>query len=194
MSAQRKEHRDRLVVLSFVSVLLVLIYGPAASWFIAADRFLYDRFASHVRSEPLNDAVIISISPAKKSNDEILSEYGRLVAAAQNQNVERIILAEPPALPADSELPGWTALLSGGPPVFVPAGHRFADVANGTGILTVEPDSDDVLRQSRLWHLQGGIMSPSLPLAIALAGKDFVADPRVSHADFAIYLDRKSVV
>jgi len=31
-------------------------------------------------------------------------------------------------------------------------------------------------------------MSPSLPLAIALAGKNFVADPRVSHADFAIYL------
>jgi len=188
LSAQRKEHRDRLVVLSFVSVLLVLIYGPAASWFIAADRFLYDQFASHVRNDPLNDAVIISINPAKKSDDEILAEYGKLVAAVESQNVERIILAEPPALSADSELPGWTALLSGGTPVFVPAGNRFADVANSTGILTVVPDSDEVLRQSRLWHLQGGIMSPSLPLAIALAGKNFVADPRVSHADFAIYL------
>ena len=188
MSAKRKEHRDRLVVLSFVSVLLVLIYGPAASWFIAADRFLYDQFASHVRSAPLEDAVIVSINPAKKSRDEILAEYGRLIEVIQNQGVERLILAEPPTMESADELPGWTALLSGNTPVFVPAGHRFAGVANGTGILALQPDSDNILRQSRLWHLQGGIMSPSLPLAIALASNDFIADPRVSHADFAIYL------
>ncbi len=124
----------------------------------------------------------------KRRTTEILAEYGKLIEVVQNQGVERIILAEPPTLGASDELPAWTALLSGKTPVFVPAGHRFADVANGTGILALEPDSDDVLRQSRLWHLQGGIMSPSLPLAIALAGKDFIADPRVSHADFAIYL------
>jgi len=188
LSAQKKEHRDRLVVLSFVSVLLVLIYGPAASWFIAADRFFYDQFATHVHSAALEDAVIISINPAKKSADEILAEYGRLIETVENQNVERIILAEPPAIGSTGELPGWAALLTGDTPVFVPSGHRFADVANGTGILDLHPDSDGILRQSRLWHLQGGIMSPSLPLAIALANKNFVADPRVSHADFAIYL------
>jgi serine/threonine-protein kinase len=188
LSEQKKEHRDRLVVLSFVSVLLVLIYGPAAPWFIAADRFLYDQFATHVRSAPLEDAVIISINPAKKTTDEILAEYGSIIETVRNQDIDRIILAEPPAMESADQLPGWTALLGGQTPVFVPAGHRFADVANGTGILALQPDNDGILRQSRLWHLQGGIMSPSLPLAIALASKDFVADPRVSHADFAIYL------
>lgn len=188
MSEKKKEHRDRLVVLSFVSILLVLIYGPAASWFIAADRFLFDQFAAHVRSAPLEDGVVISINPARKSPDEILAEYGRIIESVQNQGVERIIIPEPPVIEAAAELPGWTALLSGDTPVFVPAGHRFAGVANGNGILSLQPDPDGVLRQSRLWHLQGGIMSPSLPLAIALASKDFVADPRVSHADFAIYL------
>ncbi len=79
MSERKKEHRDRLVVLSFVSVLLVLIYGPAAPWFIAADRFFYDQFATHVRSAPLGDAVVISINPARKSSDEILAEYGRVI-------------------------------------------------------------------------------------------------------------------
>ncbi|MGI9265603.1 MAG: protein kinase domain-containing protein [Gammaproteobacteria bacterium] len=188
MSEKKKEHRDRLVVLSFVSILLVLIYGPAASWFIAADRFLFDQFAAHVRSAPLEDGVIISINPARKSPDEVLAEYGNIIESVQNQNVERIIIPEPPAIDATVELPGWSALLSGDTPVFVPAGHRFAGVANGNGILSLQPDADGVLRQSRLWNLQGGIMSPSLPLAIALASKDFVADPRVSHADFAIYL------
>jgi len=188
LSERKKEHRDRLVVLSFVSVLLVLIYGPGAPWFIAADRFLYDQFATHVRSAPLENAVIISINPARKSADDILAEYGEIVKTVNNQNVARIIIAEPPVFEASMELPGWTALLGGDTPVFVPSGHRFADVANGNGILALQPDADEVLRQSRLWHLQGGIMSPSLPLAIALASKDFVADPRISYADFEIYL------
>jgi tRNA A-37 threonylcarbamoyl transferase component Bud32 len=188
LSERKKEHRDRLVVLSFVSVLLVLIYGPAAPWFIAADRFFYDQFATHVRSAPLEDGVVISINPARKSSDEILAEYGRIIESVQNQSVERIIIPEPPVIDGADQLPGWAALLSGDTPVFVPAGHRFADIANGNGILSLQPDADGILRQSRLWHLQGGIMSPSLPLAIALDSKDFVADPRVSHADFAIYL------
>jgi hypothetical protein len=43
LDKQRKQQRDRLVVLSFVSVLLVLIYGPASPWFLGADRFLFDQ-------------------------------------------------------------------------------------------------------------------------------------------------------
>ncbi len=178
------------MVLSFISVLLVLIYGPAASWFASADHFFYDQFAAHVRNDPLEDAVIISINPAKKSADEVLAEYGKLLELVRNQEVKRIVLADPPAIPATAELPGWSALLSGRTPVFVPAGHPFAGIANGTGIFNLEPDADDVLRQSRLWHPQGGFMSPSLPLAIALANNNFVADPRVSRADFSIYLTR----
>lgn len=188
MSARKKEHRDRLVILTFVSVLLVLIYGPAAPWFVAADRFLFDQFASHVRGAPLANAMIISINPAKKTNDDILGDYGKLVEVIQNQNVGRLILAEPPLIGEAGQLPGWAALLEGDTPVFVPAGHRFADVADRTGILALNPDSDEILRQVRLWHLQGDIMSPTLPLAIALAGENFNSDPRVSHADFSIYL------
>jgi len=187
LSEQRKEHRDRLVILSFVSVLLVLIYGPLAPWFIAADRFLYDTFASNVRSPVLEDAIIVSIDPARKSADEVSGEYGRLIETLKKQGVARIVMAEPPAMQATDELPGWSALLSGGTPTFVPAGHRLADVANRTGVFFLQPDSDEVLRRSRLWHLQGGSMSPSLALAVALSSQDYTADPRVSHADFEIY-------
>ena len=88
MSERKKEHRDRLVVLSFVSVLLVLIYGPAAPWFVAADRFFYDQFATHVRSAPLEDAIIISINPARKSHAEVLAEYGQILETVQNQIFE----------------------------------------------------------------------------------------------------------
>ena len=43
LKPQQKQKRNRLIALSFVSVLLVLIYGPLAQWFVAADRVLYDR-------------------------------------------------------------------------------------------------------------------------------------------------------
>ena len=194
MSEQRKEHRDRLVVLSFVSVLLMLIYGPLAPWFISADRILYDTFASNVRTSALENALIISIDPARKSREEVFGEYGRLLETLQNQEVERIVLAEPPVMDATDELPGWAAMLSGGTAVFVPAGHRLADVANRTGVFVLQPDSDDVLRKSRLWHLQGGNMSPSLPLAVALSSNDYSADPRVSAADSEIYLSNYTPV
>jgi hypothetical protein len=188
LSEQRKEHRDRLVVLSFVSVLLVLIYGPLAPWFISADRFLYDTFASNLRASSLDNAVIVSINPARKSRDEVLAEYGRLLQTFQNQGVERVVMAEPPAMQATDELPGWAAMLSGGIPIFVPADHRLADVSSRSGVFQLQPDSDQVLRKSRLWRLQGGNMSPSLSLAVALSSHDYSADPRVSAADSEIYL------
>jgi len=188
LSEQRKEHRDRLVVLSFVSVLLVLIYGPLAPWFVAADRFFYDLFAANVRSSALEDGVIISINPARKSAAEIESEYGKLLETLEAQSVKRIVLAEPPSFNDTDELPSWSAMLGGELPIFVPNNHRLADVANRTGALNLQPDSDDVLRQSQLWHLQNGVMSPSLPLAVALASEDFSADARISVTDTAIYL------
>jgi serine/threonine-protein kinase len=194
LSDQRKEHRDRWVVLSFVSVLLVLIYGPAAPWFVAADRFLFDRFAANIRTAPLENAAIVSIDPARKSSEEVLAEYGRLIEALENQRVSRVVMANPPDIGPEDELPGWAAMLSATTPIFVPTGHRLADVANRTGTFAISPDSDDVLRQSRLWHLQNGNMSPSLPLAIALASPQFAADPRVSHADFVIYHSRYAPV
>ena len=194
MNKQRKQHRDRLVVLSFVSVLLLLIYGPSAPWFLGADRFLFDQFATHVRNTPLANGLIISINPAKKSTDEVIAEYGRVLKVIREQNAERIIISQAPALESAAELPGWAATLSSGTPVFVPADHRLADVATTTGILSLQSDPDDVLRQSRLWHLQGGVMSPSLPLSVALQDKDYAADPRISTTDIAIYLTNYSPV
>jgi eukaryotic-like serine/threonine-protein kinase len=184
---ERKEHRDRLVVLGFVSILLVLIYGPAAPWFIAADRFIYDQFASEVRGKALQDAVIVSINPARKTHEEVLSEYGRLLALFDTQRVKRIILADPPELDATEQMPGWSALLGGVTPIFVPADHRLAEITEKSGVVELRPDSDGVLRQSAMWHLQGGLMSPSLPLAVALAASDYSADPRISVADTTIY-------
>jgi serine/threonine-protein kinase len=194
LDKKRKQQRDRLVVLSFVSVLLVLIYGPASSWFLGADRFLFDQFATHVSNTPLNNAVIVSINPAKKSADELVAEYGRVLQVLKGHNARRIIIPQATPLEELAEFPGWAVTLSTGVPVFAPAEHRLADVATGSGILGLQPDSDDVLRESRLWHLQGGIMSPSLPLAVALHDQNHMADPRISTADAAIYLTNYSPI
>jgi len=168
-------------------MLLVLIYGPLAAWFIAADRFLYDIFASNVQSQPPENTLIVSIDPDRKSRDEILTEYGRLLETLQAHKVKRVVLAEPPAMTTDDALPGWSVMLSGQLPIIVPANHRLADVANRTGVFMLQPDNDDVLRRSRLWHLDGGSLRPSLALATALTSPDFAADPRVGHSDFEIY-------
>jgi len=187
LSEQRKAKRDRLVVLSFVGVLLVLIYGPLASWFIVADRALYDLIAPHIANPALENAAIVSIDPAKKSREEVIGEYGRLLQTFQNDGVARVVMADPPAFGSNEELPGWAAMLAGEMPIFVPTGHRLGDIARRTGVLEVQADDDDILRQSRLWHLRGGTMSPSLALAVALASPVYAADPRVSNTDFEIF-------
>jgi serine/threonine-protein kinase len=191
LEKKRKQHRDRLVVLSFISVLLVLVYGPASQWFLGADRFLFDQFATHLPNTPVQSGVIISINPAKKSTDEVIAEYGRILAVLREQPVTRIIISQAPPM---DELPGWAATLSSGVPVFAPADHRLADMVAKSGILDVTPDADGVLRQIRLWHLRGGIMTPSLPLSVALHDKDYVADSRISNADSAIYLTNYSPI
>ncbi len=191
MDKNRKHQRDRLVVLSFVSVLLVLVYGPASQWFLGADRFLFDQFATHAPNKPVQNGVIVSINPAKKSTDEVIAEYGRIIAVLKEQPITRIIISQAPPI---DELPGWAATLSAGVPVFAPADHRLADMAAKSGILEVTPDADEVLRQLRLWHLQGGIMTPSLPLSVALHGQNYVADSRISNADSAIYLTNYSPI
>ena len=188
MNRLRKERRDRLVALIFVSVLLMLIYGPAASWFVAADHFLFDQLASHTRNSGIQNALIVSINPAKKGGPALLDEYCDLIQRFKQQNVRRIVLANPPLLADDDELPAWAATLGTGVPVFVPSGNRFSGVATRTGIFELNPDGDDVLRRSEMWHLQGSVMSPSLPLAIALHDPEFAADPRISSTDVEMYL------
>jgi len=194
LDKQQKTRRDRLVVLSFVSVLLVLVFGPGAPWFVAADNFLYDQIATRIRNEPLDNSVIVSINPSDLSAAEIDAQFGQLLSVFNTYGVDRIILAQPPEMADSSEMPGWAALLSGGVPVFVPDGHRLADVATKTGILQLSPDDDGVLRRSRLWHLQGGTMSPSLPLAIALDSFDYASDPRISNAVVEVYLSNYATI
>lgn len=181
-------------MLGFVSVLLVLVFGPAAPWFVAADRVIYDQIASHVRTEPLGDATIVSINPSKKSRDEVIAEYGRLLERLSAAGAARVVMAEPPEFGAKESLPGWAGMLAGEMPVFVPMEHRLADIAKHTGVMNLRRDSDDVLRQTRLWHLQGGTMVPALPLAVALQSQEVAADPRVAYADVSIFFANYAAV
>ncbi len=101
--------------------------------------------------------------------------------------VGRIVLSEPPEIPAAADLPAWSALLAADTPVFVPERHRFAQVSGKSGVVQLTVDSDGVLRRSSLWHLNGGAMSPSLPLAIALRQSATATAPRMSGMDDAVY-------
>jgi tRNA A-37 threonylcarbamoyl transferase component Bud32 len=194
LDKERKERRDRLVALSFVSVLLLVIYGPAAPWFVAADRVLYDQMAGHVSNAPLENALIVTISDGKLDPEEILQQYGKVIQSFKYQGVKRIILADPPDIAENDELPGWAATLTAGAPVYVPTGHRLANLASNSGFLEITEDSDGVFRRSGLWKYQGGVMSPSLPLAVALDDPDADIDPRISGADDAIYLSNHAPI
>ncbi len=188
MEKYRKEQRDRLVALAFVSILLMLIYGPLASWFVAADRFVFDRFAGLIKSAPPANALIVSIDPKRRSESDVLRQYGALIQAAKQARARRIILASPPQISTEQDLPAWAATLSTGTPVYVPSDNRLADVASKSGTLRLQPDSDGVLRRLVLWNLDGGVMTPSLPLSIAFDNPEFANDPRMSAIDDSIYL------
>jgi CHASE2 domain-containing sensor protein len=77
-----QQKRNRIVALSFVSVLLLLMYGPLAQWFDSADRALYDQLAGGRPAKVLSNAYIVSINPKLKSNAEILRvRHARICAA-----------------------------------------------------------------------------------------------------------------
>ena len=194
MKTASTARRNRIVALTFVSVLLLLVYGPLAQWFIAADRLLYDQLAGRLPVEPLEHAYIVSINPQRHSDDELLALYGQVVDKLQRAGVARIVLSNPPDVPASASLPSWVALLAGNTPVFVPARHRFADVSGYSGFAGYQPDNDEVLRRSVIWHLNGGVLSPSLPLAIALASSSTATAPRLSGSDDAVFLSRYAEV
>ena len=187
MDKEKKERRDRLVVLGCVSVLLLLVYGPAADWFVAADRILYDQIAGHIGNEPLENGVIVSINPAKKVPAELADLYGRLVGRFIAMEAARIVIAQGPDLPPGGELPGWTTTL-GSVPVFVPRGHPLSAVATKSGFLTLPADNDGVLRRLPLWQFENGVMFPSLPLAVALYDQDAGTSSGISSDTDAVYL------
>jgi CHASE2 domain-containing sensor protein len=96
LDIRSNQKRNRLIALSFASVLLLLVYGPLAPWFLTADRFLYDTFASGLPNQPLDNAIIISIDPTRESNDTLLAEYGQVLSVLARSQARRIILPQPP--------------------------------------------------------------------------------------------------
>ena len=188
MDTGKNQKRNRLIALSFASVLLLLVYGPLATWFVVADRLVYDFLASKLPNEPLHSAMIISIDPSKRSHDEILDQYGKVLVALTRTQVRRVILSKPPPLEVDESLPGWAAVMSGDVPVYVPTDHRFADVSGKGGFVSINPDDDGILRRSDLWARTGAVMSPSLALAIAFDNEEIAASARMSNAEDAVYL------
>ena len=169
-------------------MLFLLVYGPLAQWFVTADRLLYDTFAGALPSKPLDNAIIVSIDPQRVGASEVLNQYGVVLQELQQREAGRIILAQPPEFPESAELPGWSAVLAGDVPVFVPARHRFADISPNDGFVEIATDNDGVLRRSVLWHRDGDVMSPSLPLAVAFFESTTATAPRMSGTDDAIYL------
>jgi serine/threonine-protein kinase len=182
------QKRNRLIALSFASVLLLLVYGPLAPWFLTADRFLYDTFASGLPNRPLDNAIIISIDPSRASHDKLLADYGQVLSVLSRSQARRIILPQPPELGADERLPGWSAALGGPVAVYVPNSHRLAELTTHTGFMEFVPDDDGVLRRTNLWQLNGAIMSPSLPLAVALDNENAPPSKRMSASDDTVYL------
>ena len=188
MDKGNKRKINRLIALGFASVLLILVYGPLAQWFITADRFIYDQIATHLPNKVLDNAVIVSINPAKVAPEDMLEQYGLVLERLRQADVRRIIMANPPEVATDDPLPGWAMTLASGIPVYVPTHHRFADLAANSGFVEVLPDSDDVLRRSELWQLNNGMKMPSLPLAIAFDSDDGRGGIQLSAAEDAIFL------
>lgn len=187
MDTQEQQKRNRIIALSFASLLLLVIYGPLAQWFVAADHVLYDQLAGGMPNKALENAYIATIDTNRSTHDEVLNQYGQVIQSLQASGVRRIILSNPPEIPATDELPGWSALLNTQIPVFVPTRHRFADVATRDGFIKFQPDNDNVLRRAELWQLNSGVMSPSLPLAIDFQSSETGAGNLLSSADDVIY-------
>jgi serine/threonine-protein kinase len=185
-----KEHRDRLIALGVVSLLLMAVYGPAARFFVAADHFLYDQLGSRIPSTGLTNGLIVSIDGEGREPGQVSDAYGELLAVMRTHKAARIVLPHPPPMDGASALPDWASQLSDGPPVYVPNRHPLAAKASRAGYLDIRPDNDGVLRRSNLWYLNDGVMSPSLPLAVALANSDNLPAASVARNDAAIYLTR----
>ncbi len=188
MDAAAQQKRNRFIALSFACVLLLLVYGPLAQWFAAADRMIYDQLAGGMPNQASENTYIASIDATRLSTPELIGRYGDVIAALQNSGAERIVLANPPPLSETEELPAWSALLAAPNVVFVPTRHRLAEIASGNGFVSVRADVDNVLRQSQLWHLNKGVMSPALPLAINFEATQTGSSGIISSADDQVFL------
>jgi serine/threonine-protein kinase len=162
-----QQKRNRIIALSFVSALLLLMFGPLSQWFVAADRALYDQLSGTLPKRVLSNAYIVNIDSQRMSSADVLLEYGAVIRTLQDNGVARIVLPNPPPIAASVQPPPWSGMLRSDVPVFVPTRHRLAETATHNGFVDVRPDRDGILRKSNLWQLNEGVMSPSLALAIA---------------------------
>jgi len=169
-------------------VLLLLVYGPLAQWFIAADRVLYDQLASHLRNKPLDSALIVSVDPSRTTATDVSATYGRILDVLSQAGVRRIVMTQPPEISDAEDLPGWAAAMNSSVPVYTPTRHRLANLATRDGFVSVTADGDGILRRAALWQLNDGVMSPSLPLAVAFDSEDASTHHRLSSAEDAIFL------
>jgi len=192
LTTAKKQKRNRLIALSFASVFLLLVYGPLAQWFIAADRLLYDQLAAHLPSQPLANGLIISIDPQKAEAPALADTYGAVVSTLSRSKVRRIVLIEPPELESDDNLPAWVLAATSAVPVYAPTRHRFADIASRDGFVEYAADNDGVLRRAALWQLNNGVKSPSLPLAIAFDDEHNNTATPLSGDESAIFTSRYS--
>ncbi len=188
MDTAKRQNRNRLIALAFASVLLLLMYGPLAHWFSAADRFLYDRFATHLPRTALDDTVIISIDPARLDGERLIDRYGEVIDKLRSAEVARLIMPNPPPVEADEAPPRWAQWVQGEIPVYVPARHPFAAYARRAGFFQIEADPDGVLRRFPLWHLDNGVKSPALPLAIAFDTLGNASAQELPSEENAVYL------
>ena len=188
MKTQEKQKRNRIITLAFVSVLMLLLYGPLSQWFAAADRVLYDQLASHLPNKPLENAFIVSIETKNADTDTVSATYGRIIEILSVAGARRIVMTEPPEIPDNRNLPGWAAAMNASVPVYVPTRHRLADLATRDGFIDIKTDSDGVLRKSGLWQLNDGVMAPSLPLAVAFDNDEASSHHRMSSEVGEIYL------
>ena len=188
MKSEQKQKRNRIVTLAFVSVLMLLVYGPLSQWFAAADRMLYDQLATHLPNKPLDNAFIVSIETRNADAETISATYGRIIEILSVAGASRIIMTEPPEIPDDRNLPGWAAAMNASVPVYVPTRHRLADLSTRDGFIDIKADPDGVLRRSELWQLNDGVMAPSLPLAVAFDNDEAGSHQRMSSDVNEIFL------
>ena len=164
------------------------------SWFVAADRMLYDLLAAHVPNDDPSDAVIVTIDPERKDAQALLDEYGTVVQTIQAQGAARIIIPSAPEMRPDEALPEWAETMAHSGPIYVQRRHPLAMRATKSGLVEANPDSDGVLRSSQLWRLLDGAMTPSLAMTVALANPQQINDPRLSNIDDTMFLTTSSPV
>ncbi len=178
-----------MIALACVSLLLIVVYGPAAGFFVAADRLVYDQLAGRFAAAPPPDGLIVTVDPAGRPEAAVARDFEQVVDRLRDLGSRRLVLANPPQQPVGA-VPDFAAERPGASPVFVPSRHPLSAVSAGSGYLDLRPDSDGVLRRLSLWYLNGGVMSPSLPLAVALASGDSLPAAEVARNDAALHLSR----